>query len=606
MLKIGDKNIIDLYIADQQISKAYLGSNLVFEADKPIFVDWIESTGTQWIDTGIESTSVTRFIVKGYCYEQGSSNTQLLGTYDSSSSSFFGARFYANINEAYWYCSDYSNAVRYGNPHNLSIIDATIESNTRQYGTLIDLIENTTTEFDAFTITPSTWAFTGGNLRLFGGVGNRRSPKARCDSLQLYTANGLVRDLRPCLHPKTFEACMYDTVTHKYFYNKGTGSFIPAPRFVEYLESDSTAYIDTGISGGNDNLEIDVTFMAQKYVQYGAIYGNYVDEATNMTRIIFGTNASGLYSNINCPAGSNSIINTGSSILNKVINFYQDKSKITVNGTDYTVNTRKSGTATTNNIALFNRSLTIPITRDIGLRVYDFKISESGTLLRHLKPCLRGNTPCMYDTVEGKYHMNVGTGTFGYGEIKFVDYIESDGNQFIDTGLIGNFNTKAEVKFAMNTVSVFPGVFGARQSATSRAFNIWGRMSTGYMGANISNRGGAYSNVIPSVDTEYTVSLSNNQLVVNDDIKTFTVADFTTPTTMLLFDINGGGTHTGTGSNRPLNGRVYYLKIWEKGELIQHLRPALDYNNVACMYDMVTGTYLYNQGTGEFKGGNNV
>jgi hypothetical protein len=209
----------------------------------------------------------------------------------------------------------------------------------------------------------------------------------------------------------------------------------------------------------------------------------------------------------------------------------------------------------------------------------------------------------MYDMVEGKYYMNSGTGTFKYGEIKFVDYIESDGNQYIDTGLIGTYNTKAEVKYTTNSVSVYPAVFGARETSTSRAFNIWGRMSSGYIGVNIASRGGVNSTIIPSVGEEYTVSLSNNQLVVNDDIKTFTVSDFTTPTTMLLFDINGGGTHTGTGSNRPLNGRVYYLKIWENGELIQHLRPCLDYNNVACMYDMVTGTYLYNQGTGEFKYG---
>lgn len=181
----------------------------------------------------------------------------------------------------------------------------------------------------------------------------------------------------------------------------------------------------------------------------------------------------------------------------------------------------------------------------------------------------------------------------------FVEYIESDGNQYIDTGLIGTYNTKAEVKYTTNSVSGYPAVLGAREASNSKAFCIWGRLSSGYIGANISSRGGVNSGVIPSVGTEYTVSLSNNQLVVNDNTTTFTVSDFTTPTTMLLFDINGGGTQTSTGSNRPLNGRVYYLKIWENGELIQHLRPCLQ-GNTPCMFDMVEGKYYMNAGTGTF------
>ena len=46
MLKLGDKIINQIYLGDKRIVKAYFGEKLVFESDKPRFVDNIERTGT--------------------------------------------------------------------------------------------------------------------------------------------------------------------------------------------------------------------------------------------------------------------------------------------------------------------------------------------------------------------------------------------------------------------------------------------------------------------------------------------------------------------------------------------------------------------------------
>ena len=53
MLRLGDKSISKLYFGNKPISKAYLGSKLVFQSGKPIFLDYIKSTGKQMLDTGI-------------------------------------------------------------------------------------------------------------------------------------------------------------------------------------------------------------------------------------------------------------------------------------------------------------------------------------------------------------------------------------------------------------------------------------------------------------------------------------------------------------------------------------------------------------------------
>lgn len=61
MLKLGGRNIGNAYLGGRTISKAYLGPNLVWTAAKPLpydaEVEYLESTGTQWIDTGISPRS---------------------------------------------------------------------------------------------------------------------------------------------------------------------------------------------------------------------------------------------------------------------------------------------------------------------------------------------------------------------------------------------------------------------------------------------------------------------------------------------------------------------------------------------------------------------
>lgn len=185
----------------------------------PRFIEYIKSTGTQYIDTGVYAPDITRFVVKGTCVPNGINNTQLLGGISSGSQTFFGNRYTDNTSK--WYCVD-NKGKSIGNPNNLSIIDAKIESNTSQYGTLTDVVEGTVLEFIKFS--GNAWGFPESNLLIFGGHSSRRSPNATCYELQLYTSNGLVRHFKPCVDENNVK-CMYDLITGKYYYNQGTGEF---------------------------------------------------------------------------------------------------------------------------------------------------------------------------------------------------------------------------------------------------------------------------------------------------------------------------------------------------------------------------------------------
>ena len=49
--------------------------------------------------------------------------------------------------------------------------------------------------------------------------------------------------------------------------------------------------------------------------------------------------------------------------------------------------------------------------------------------------------------------------------------------------------------------------------------------------------------------------------------------------------------------------KLFSCQIYDNGTLIRDYLPCLDKDGVACLYDKVSETYFYNQGTGEFIAG---
>ena len=58
-----------------------------------------------------------------------------------------------------------------------------------------------------------------------------------------------------------------------------------------------------------------------------------------------------------------------------------------------------------------------------------------------------------------------------------------------------------------------------------------------------------------------------------------------------------------SASSYPSYCRIYKARVYEGDVLVRDFIPVLDKDNVACMYDNVSGEYFYNQGTGEFIAG---
>ena len=114
---------------------------------------------------------------------------------------------------------------------------------------------------------------------------------------------------------------------------------------------------------------------------------------------------------------------------------------------------------------------------EYGLKIYNFKTIDGGKPKNNFVPALdETGTPCMYDLVTYKTFYNSGTGEFEYdspveednepsllpNDYTKLDYLESTGVQYIDTGIKLTNKSKVKCNFtyltSQNTI-----LFGARK-----------------------------------------------------------------------------------------------------------------------------------------------
>lgn len=183
---------------------------------------------------------------------------------------------------------------------------------------------------------------------------------------------------------------------------------------LEYLGSDSQAYIDTGIAGGKDTLTIECKFMYDTFVAYGGVYGNYVSDSNQGIRCILAADSSSIIVNNEtiCTTSGNTKLSCS---INNIHTLISKNTEIILDGITKIITNKTQGNTNTENIAVLNRSIINPNTsRDIGLRVYGFKIYDADVLISNLIPCRRKSDSVlgMYDTVSRHFFTNAGTGDF--------------------------------------------------------------------------------------------------------------------------------------------------------------------------------------------------
>lgn len=187
-----------------------------------------------------------------------------------------------------------------------------------------------------------------------------------------------------------------------------------------------------------------------------------------------------------------------------------------------------------------------------------------------------------------------------HSDIIFVEYIESTGTQYIDTGIVANQDTKLEilaattddVSDASSGMGFIP--YGAGIAYNSSAFECYSQSNQFEFNYGTQNAFIGTAKIGEKISILQDKNILNIMIGSVQHSYSFNYTSFETPRTITLFAINRNPVMPGKA-------RIYSCKLYDNGVLVRDFKPALDDNNIPCLYDKVTQQYFYNAGTGTFN-----
>lgn len=176
-----------------------------------------------------------------------------------------------------------------------------------------------------------------------------------------------------------------------------------------------------------------------------------------------------------------------------------------------------------------------------------------------------------------------------------LEYLESTGTQYIDTGIIPTSELKIYIDVQVITdLNLYnTAVFG------SYGFDSWALLcSNSNINGWIIQWGNPFSNYGKKDNNRHThiVDIFNKKYNIDGtsyDISS-RIANKPSNHTIYIFGANN------SNGERMTSMKVYAFSIVDYNNLVRDYIPVLDKNDRPCLFDKVSKTCFYNQGTGEF------
>ena len=616
------------------------------------FVDYVESTGVNFIDTEVTARSGTeaeievatlhkRTLRKGLLGAVTSENVyyDLFHSYEASMACSYGTRLTTG--------GSYSNGEKYYFRSSLAAGAQTLVKAN------YDVEPTTNTVYEG---TSEAAIDTGLSLYLFGRNSNGNIADGgvyRLYGLKIKQDNVLVRDFKPCL--KNGEFALYDDVSKRIFHAKR--GLLNGPLqtkavkakdliFVDYIESDGTQTLDTGVrarAGTQAKGEFcwteDFSSTTKRYE-----VGRYLKEAVNQqARTYLGADDptywptffnmvhaedrcfSGYYGN---GLGDMSVayfawaMNGSEYIYAKTAlemhsfdaSFMDGAQTIELDGTNVWSLSNDANFDTGKNLHIFSSGSRYRS----AARCYGLEIWQDGEKVRDFKPCIYDDKAALYDTVTESVYLPSPyipvskTGNIVLsGEEKpayYVDYVESDGTIFVDTGVEGRSGTAADLKMQFKEAGDlgFLDTWNSSLDNALRRFYLWHN----YLSKSLFSIGyGAFQSIsddpTPAINTDYAVhsSLCKGALSLNVNGTGWTQSNFNALNAdasidpgldLYLFAQNKDGSPASAGK-----ARLYYLKLYQGNadgsnmQLVRNFKPVQLSNGLVALWDFKNKkTYL--------------
>ena len=407
---------------------------------------------------------------------------------------------------------------------------------------------------------------------------------------------------------------VFDTVSGKFYGNSGTGDFVLGPdvregvvptrlnpfgvgrrqeeiRRVEYLESTGTQWIDTGVVPFN-GMVLSGDFLMNR-------------NAFSVNNVFFGRSMTGslnkygfsLFVGGNSKTAAVIINNVRTNFTNQIpdgqrVRIFVDTGSGVCSVGDETITAQSlSGSYLS---SLFLLSYSSDTTNYIG-KTFGFSIRDSsGTLVRDFVPVAIGSVGYLLDRASGRLFGNQGTGDFVVGpDIVPVEYVESTGEQYVDTGVVGGGNSGVEIVASSPNDSELAALFGARESVSVRGFTIFQRT---HILSNYGVRYDYYDNstagsrmVLASSAWSTTATNTVEKYGIENYLNGIRSADspassFSCDRAFYLGAINNAGSPL-----LPFVGRIYSCSIYDGSTLLRDFIP-VRVGSVGALYDKVTDT----------------
>lgn len=374
---------------------------------------------------------------------------------------------------------------------------------------------------------------------------------------------------------------------------------LPYDAELEYLESTGTQWIDTGVafSDSSRTYKWDITAQSVNkssgnYKWFCGYFSGYphccgtYNDTTDASRAFYPTGK--YYANgveISPPIAAT------------------DK-KYDVVENIYSVN----GLGVSDTLTIFTRRDTRygTVSASGPLRVYACKLYDNGTLVRDFIPVRKGTVGYLYDRVSKRLFGNAGTGDFVLGpDVVPVEYIESHGTEWIDTGVVGDNDCGVEMEVC-TLGNDDRACFGSRGETTDSRF---------FIGFSITNRLGLYlgwntrfdyTSATPNRFYRASMNFEGDRAIRVDGTQVTSIASVLTSQSnrkSLLFGANLGG------SNSLFTGRIKYCKMTSGVTLVRDfipIRVGTGSTWEGAMMDVLTRRVYRNAGTGAFTWGNDL
>lgn len=190
--------------------------------------------------------------------------------------------------------------------------------------------------------------------------------------------------------------------------------------------------------------------------------------------------------------------------------------------------------------------------------------------------------------------------TTGGGDTSYTDveYIESSGTQYIDTGIVPTTSTKIEFVADMSFTKMYDHFFGADNFMKIQWFNnsaIYTVKKTGQ--GSVSFTSGKHTIVMDMTDTTNSITI--------DGVKNGATIGAIESTTYPLLLLSGYKSDGSIETNYCGVGKIYSCKIWEGDTLVRDMKPVLRNDGVYGLLDTVNNVF-YSSPVGNFTGDSDI